>query len=253
MNVAGAVGDDCDVLVSQGALGLVGDGGPVEPHSLCDEPSIVGQDAILEVDKVLRVQRGEDHIDIFDGNAADDKGGGGIERGEGDALAGRGFVAGLSAKCVHRLDCLGLPVGYDVGVVLVEAEVPADIDVEVVFVAVIAEQGVALSYFVGGDEGRESGKLFGLGGEAPGLKVEIEVKFVHYELPEAHQFFIAAFAFELFEAVEVAPGPDNGTHNVGQDKAVHQFRKYEDLHIRKGHRGTVFFKVVRIHRVQFNA
>jgi len=247
MDIAGGVSDDCGVLVSQGALGLVGDGGPVEPHSLCDEPSIVGQDAVLEVDEVLGVQRGEDHINILEGDAADDKGGGGVERGEGDALAGGAFVAGLSAKCVHRLDGLGLPVGYDVGVVLVEAEVPADVNIEVVFVAVVAEQGVALSYFVGGDEGLEPGKLFGLGGEAPGLKVEIEVKLVHYELLEAHQSFVAAFAFELFEAVEVAPGPYNGAHNVGQDEAVHQFRKYEDLHIGKGHRRTVFFQLIRLH------
>jgi len=125
--------------------------------------------------------------------------------------------------------------------------VPADVNVEVVFVAVVAEQGVALGDFVGGDEGRESGKLFSLCGEAPGLKVEIEVKFVHYELPEAHQFFVASFAFELFEAVEVAPGPYNGAHNVGQDEAVHQLGKYEDFHIGKGHRGTVFFQLIRLH------
>jgi hypothetical protein len=92
------MGDDGDLLVADGALGLVGDFGAVEPHAFGDEPAVVGDDAVLDVEIVLGVQGGQNHVDVFEGDAADDEGGGGVEGGQGDALAGTGGEASLRRK-----------------------------------------------------------------------------------------------------------------------------------------------------------
>ena len=68
----------------------------------------------------------------------------GVERGQRHAFARAGGVVRLVAEGVHGLDGLGLPVRDDVALVLVEAEVRADVDVEVVLVALVAEQGIGL-------------------------------------------------------------------------------------------------------------
>ncbi len=97
-----------------------------------------------DVDEVLRVQRRGHEEDVAQRDPAHDEQRRRVERGQRDALAGAGRVVRLVAEGVHGLDGLGLPVGDDVALVLVEAEVRADVDVEVVLVALVAEEGVGL-------------------------------------------------------------------------------------------------------------
>lgn len=106
----------------------------------------------MDVHEVLRMQRGGEQEDVVERNAAQDRERGGVERGERDAFAGALGMAGLVAERVHGLDGFGLPVRDDAAGVLVEAEVPADVEVEVEPVAFVAEQGVALGDGVGRDE-----------------------------------------------------------------------------------------------------
>ena len=58
VQIAGVVRDDSDLLMSQSPRGLGRLLGAVEPHILCNDPAVVGQDAVVQRDKVLRVQRG---------------------------------------------------------------------------------------------------------------------------------------------------------------------------------------------------
>ncbi len=96
------------------------------------------------IDEVLGVQRRGHEEDVAQRDPPHDEQGRGIESRQGDAFAGAGRVVRLVAEGVHGLDGLRLPVGDDVALVLVEAEVGADIDVEVVLVAFVAEERVRL-------------------------------------------------------------------------------------------------------------
>jgi len=93
------------------------------------------------------------------------------------------------------------------------------IDIEIILVAFVSKQGVAFGYHIGGDEFFKSLKLFCLAGKAPGFEVKIKLEFIHYKLPEAHQFFIAVFVLEFFEAIKLSPLPDNRAHNISQNQA----------------------------------
>ncbi len=89
------------------------------------------------------------------------------------------------AEGVHSLYRLGLPVGDDVALVLVQTEVRADVDVEVVLVAFIAEQGVRLGKRLGVHVVLEPVDLALLVREAPGVEVEVEGVMVHDVLLES--------------------------------------------------------------------
>jgi len=247
VDVPGRVGNDGHLLVAQGALGLVGDLGAVEPHGLGDEPSVVGKDTVLHVDEVLRMERREDQIDVLQRDAADDKRRGGVQRRQRDALAGRPVVARPEAKGLHRLDRLGLPVGNHVAVVLVEPEMLADVDVEVVLIARVAEQRVAAGDLLGTDHVPEAVDFRLLFGQAPGLQVEVEVELVHDVLPHSHQPAVARLAFELGEAIDLTPPPQQRAHDVGQHEAVHQLREDEHLHVRERDRRRILLQVLRVH------
>ena len=81
----------------------------------------------------------QNHVDIFERDFADDKGRRGVKGRERDTFTGRRPVAVFEAKGVHRFEGFGFPVRDNIAVVFIQAEVPANIHVEVVFVAVITE------------------------------------------------------------------------------------------------------------------
>lgn len=245
---AGVVGDDGDLFVADGALGLVGDFGAVEPHGPGDEAAVIGNDAVADINEVLGMQGGQDHVDIVQRDAADDKRRGGVQGRQGDTFAGAGLVAVFEAESVHGLDGFGFPVGDDVAFVPVEAEVAADVHVEIVLVAGVAEQGVAAGDVFGGDVVFESRQLDVFMGQAPSVQVEVELVLVHDVLAHPHEVAVGAFAFQFFKRVLIAPAPQHRAHDVGQDDAVHQLRVDENLHIRQRDGGTVFFQVFGFHK-----
>ena len=194
VNVAGAVGEGCDVFVSKGPLCLFGYGRTVEPHRLGNKSSVVRQYTILNINEVLRVKRGQYHKDIFQRYPAYDKCRSGIKGRQRNTLTGLFCIAVSVNKGVHRLDRLGLPVRDDITVVFIQSEVFADIHIKIVLVALVAEQCVAPGYIFGRNKPFKTLQLFVLTGKPPGLKVKIKLVFIHYELPQPHQLLIAAFA-----------------------------------------------------------
>ena len=124
--VSRGVRDDGDSLVLKSAAGLLGDDRSVGPHGARYETPVVCEDACVDVDEVLRVERRRHEVDGFEGDAAYDERGGGVESGERHALPCAHGVALLAAEGVHRLDRLCLPVGDDVRGVLVESEVASE-------------------------------------------------------------------------------------------------------------------------------
>lgn len=164
--------------------------------------------------------------------------------GQRDALAGASGVALAVAEGVHGLDGFRLPVGDGVGGVLFQSEVAADVDVEVVLVALVAEEGVALGEDVEVDEVAEARQLAFLGGEAPGVEVEVELVVVHDELLEAQDAAVGAELLHLGEPGVVAPFPDPGGHDVGEDETVEQVGEDEDLHVGEAGGGRIEFELV---------
>ncbi|HOU22258.1 MAG TPA: hypothetical protein PKX16_08560 [Kiritimatiellia bacterium] len=233
MDPAGTVGDNGDLLVFEGAAGLGAEFGAVEPHGLGDQPPVVGEDAVVNVDKVLGVQRSGDKEDVFEGDAAEDVECGGIERGQRYAFAGAPVVAGHVAEGVHRLDRFGFPVRDDIGGILVQAEVAADIEIEVELIAFVAEQSVAPGDGFGRDVRGETGEFAILGREAPRLEIEVERVVVHDELLEAQNAAIGRELGEIGKPGVRAPGPDARRHEVGEHERIKQARKYEDFHVGK--------------------
>ena len=219
------------------AARLLGDDGGVCPHGLRDETAVVREDARVDVEKVLRVEGRGHEVDAVEGQTAHHERGGGVESGERYALAGADGVAFLVAKGVHRLNRLSLPVGDHVARVLVETEVAADVDVVVVGVAVVAEEGVGRGDFVGGEEGREAGEFAFLVGEAPGLEVEVEGVVVHDVLAKTLEALLRAHLADAVKPREIAPGPEARGENVREHEGVHQFGEHEDLHVGERHGG----------------
>ena len=119
----------------------------------------------------------------------------------------------------------------------------ADVDVVVVDVALVAEEGVGLGDLVGREEGCEAGELALLGGEAPGLEVEVERVVVHDVLAEALEALLRAHLADAVEPRKVAPGPEARGEDVREHERVHQLGEHEDLHV--GERDRRRFLLVR--------
>ncbi len=182
-------------------------------------------------------------IDLAQRDAGDYEQGGRIQRGQRDAFSSPGIVVWLVAEGVHGLHRLGLPVGDDVALVLVEAEVRADVDVEVVLVAFVAEQGVGLRQRLRIDVVLEPGDLLLLVGEPPGVEIEVEGVVVHDVLLEAGDAPVGGHGLDPGEPGVFAPFPDAGRHDVGQHQAVHQLGEDEHLHVGERHRRGLALQV----------
>ena len=116
----------------------------------------------------------------------------------------------------------------------------ADVDVVVVDVALVAEEGVGLGYLVGGEEGGEAGELALLGGEPPGLEVEVERVVVHDVLAETLEAPLRAHLADAVEPRKVTPGPEARGEDVREHEGVHKFGEHEYLHVGERHGGRFF-------------
>ena len=183
------------------------------------------------------MQRRGHEVDLVQRHPAHHEKRGRVQGGERHALAGAGAVSVTVDERVHGLHGLGLPVRNDVGGVLIQAEVAPDIDVEIVLVSGIAEEGVALADGLLIDERREPGQFLLLGGQAPGVEVEVELVVIDDELFEALHAPVNGLFLQVLEPGIFAPGPHPRRHDVGQHQAVQQVREDEDLHVGQGHRG----------------
>ena len=121
----------------------------------------------------------------------------------------------------------------------------ADVDVEVVLVALVAEQGVRLRQGGGVDVLPEAGQLALLVRQAPGVEVEVEGVVVHDVLLQPLDAAVRGHGLEAFEPGVVAPGPDAGRHDVGEHERVHQLGEDEHLHVGERHRRGLALEVAR--------
>ncbi len=149
------------------------------------------------------------------------------------------------AKGAHGLDGLGFPIGDDVAVVFVESEMAADVDVEVVFVAVIAKQGVGVCQNVHIDELFEAVDFGEFVGQPPSLQIEVEFEAVHYELLDALDFLGVAFGVKPPKPRVALHFPNQRRADVGEHQRVEKLGEDEDFHIRKGEAGREFFHFLR--------
>ncbi len=111
-----------------------------------------------------------------------------------------------------------------------------DVDVEVIFVALVTEQRVRLRQHAGVHEVCEALQLALFGSEPPGVEIQIESVVVHDVLLETVDARHHAPALDAVEPRVVAPAPDHRRHQIGQHKAVHEIREYEHLHVGERHR-----------------
>ncbi len=147
------------------------------------------------------------------------------------------------AEGVHGLHGLGLPVRDNVAFVLVQAEVRAYVEVEVVLVAFVAEQSVGLSEGVLVYPVLEARHLPLLGGESPGVKIEVERVMVHHVLLDPGDPPIGSHRLEAVEPGIFSPPPDAGGHDVGQNQAVDELREDEDFHVGQRHCGRLALQI----------
>jgi hypothetical protein len=56
---------------------------------------------------------------------------------------------------------------------------------------------------------------------------------------------------DLTEPGVIAPGPDNGTHNVGKDKGIKKFGKNKDLHVGERKSRGIFLQCGGIRKIRF--
>ena len=245
MHPAGLVRHHRDLLVLQRAPGLRRQRGAIAPHLLRHQPPVVRQDPLLQVHVVLRVQGRGHQVDVLERDPHHHEQRRRIQRRQRDAFPGAGRVAGLVAKGVHRLDRLGLPVGDRVGRVFIQAEMGPDIQVEVVFVALIPEQGIGLADDLLVQERAEPGDFTLLRRQPPRVEVEVEGVVVHDVLPEAGDPAIGLHLGQPREPGVLAPCPDARRHQVGQQERDHQLGKDEDFHVRQRHRRRPHFQFTR--------
>ena len=142
VDVARDMRDNGHAFVFQGASRLLGDDGSVRPHCPRDEPAVVCKYATVDIDEVLGMERRCHQVDGFQGQAAHNECGGGVEAGQRHALSGAHGMFRLVPECVHGLDGFGLPVWNRVGGVLVQSEMPTDVDVVVICIALVSEECV---------------------------------------------------------------------------------------------------------------
>ena len=65
-----------------------------------------------------------------------------IECGKRNTFAGSDCMVLFKAKCIHRFHRLCFPVGNDIRIEFIQPEMPADVDVEIVFISLITKQRV---------------------------------------------------------------------------------------------------------------
>ena len=143
MDVTGIVSDDCNTFVPKRPLGLVGNLSAVKPHCFSNESSVVCQHSVIYIDIILRVQGCQYHINILQRYSANDKSRRGIDRCQRNAFARSGSVAGFEPKRLHSLNRFSFPVRNYIAFIFIQPEMSANIDVKIVLIAMIAEQGVA--------------------------------------------------------------------------------------------------------------
>ncbi len=117
---------------------------------------------------------------------------------------------------VHGFERFGFPVGNGLGGVFIEAEMLADIEREIMLVALIAEERVALADGLFVHERGEARHFGCLCGQTPGVEVEVEFVVVDNELLEPLDFFVGLHRVEFAEPVVVLPLPDARRHDIGQ-------------------------------------
>ena len=171
MDPAGVVGHVGHLFVLERAAGERGKLGAVVPHRLGDDAAVVGEHPFVDQDEILRVEGGSHQEDPVEGYFGHDEERRGIQAGQRHAFAGAGFVVGLEAEGVHGLHGFGFPVGNDVGVELIQPEMAADVHVEVILVAFIAEESIRFREHVDVDELPETVNLGLFIGKSPGLEV----------------------------------------------------------------------------------
>ena len=120
----------------------------------------------------------------------------------------------------------------------------ADIEREIVLIALITEQRIALTDCGLVHVRRESFEFTLLGGESPGVEIQVELVLINDELLEAQDATVRLQRVDVLEPLVLAPGPEAGREDVGQNEAVEQFRKDKNLHIRQGDCGGVFFELI---------
>jgi len=177
--------------------------------------------------------------------AAKDEQGGGVEGRERHAFARADRIAGHVAEAVHGFDGFRFPIGDDVGGVFIQTEMAADIYVEVEAVAFIAEQRIAFGDGFRRNERREARQFALLRGQPPGFQVQIEHVVVHDELLEALNPAIGGELLEVRKPRVVAPGPDDGRHDIGIDQGIKERWENEDFHVGQGIGGGDFFEALR--------
>ena len=247
MNPAGTVRDDGDALVFERPTRLCGDLRAVEPHRFGHDSAVVGEDAGVDVEEVLRVQGRRHQEDVFQRNLPDDEQCCGVKRGERDALAGTGCETVLVAEGVHCFDRLRFPIRDHVTVILVQSEMLSDSNVEIVGVPLIAEKRVGTGNLLWREEIAESFQFSLLPRQAPRLQIEVEDVVVHDELLDALDALVGAHGGEIVEPGILTPPPNTRRENVRQDQTVHQFGKDEQLHIGERHGGGLAFGETVVH------
>ncbi len=182
----------------------------------------------------------------LEGDAPDYEQGGRIQGGQGDAFSSSKGVRGFVAEGIHGLHGLGLPIGDDIAFVLVQAEVRANIDVEVVLVAFVAEKGVGLRQRFRAHIILEPFHLPLLGGKPPGVEVEVERVVVHDVLLQPGDATVGCHRLDAREPGIVTPLPDTGRHDVGQHAGVHQLGKDEHFHVGERHRRGLALQIAPV-------
>jgi len=245
---AGVVCHDGNLLILQRAARLGGQLRAVEPHGLGNEPPVVGQDAFIDINKVLGVQRGGYQKNVIQRNSAQDVQRRGVQGGERDTFArALVFVAGLVAESIHGLDRFRFPVRDGIRGIFLKAEMPADVQIKIELVAFVAEERVAFGNGFRREKWRETIQLALLRGQAPGFEVEIEHIMIHDVLLQAQDAAVRSQLGEIGKPRVFPPLPDQWRHQVGQHQRIHQAGEHKDFHVGESVRGRDFFEPLRRH------
>lgn len=107
----------------------------------------------------------------------------------------------------------------------------ADINVEVIFVALVTEERVAPGKHVGIYKGGEPFQLALFRCKPPGIKIQIEGEMVHDVLLQPVYAAQRRLLFLSAEPGVCEPFPEARGHAVRQYKRIQQFREDEHFHV----------------------